>query len=82
MTQDTAHAKQHTEQAHRLTGAKWPRTSHTQHNTPSGHTVEREPRGPGHRTRNTLQGAGAPVNRGQMAQDTADPTQQTARAHL
>ena len=28
---DTAHATQRTERAHRWTGAKWPRTPHTQH---------------------------------------------------
>ena len=43
MAQDTAQAKQHTEQAHRLTGGKWPRTPHTQHNKPRGHTGEQEP---------------------------------------
>ena len=82
MTQDTAHAKQHTEQAHRQTGAKWPRTPHTQHNTRSGHTGEREPRGPGHLMRNAPHRAGTPVNRSQVVQDTADTTQQTAPAQL
>ena len=81
LTQDTAHAKQHTEQAHRRTGAKWPRSPDTQHNTLSGHTGDREPRGPGHRTRNAPHRAHTPVNRSQVAQDTADTTQQTALAH-
>ena len=71
MTQDTAHAKQHTEQAHRRTGAKLPRTPHTQHNTPSGHTGEQEPSGPGHRRHNTTKRASTPVNRSQEARDTA-----------
>ena len=47
----------------------------------SAHTGEREPSGPGHRTRNTTHRASTPVNRSQVAQDTADATQQTARAH-
>ena len=38
VAQDTAHATQRTEQAHRLTGAKWSKTPHTQHNARSGHT--------------------------------------------
>ena len=33
VAQDTAHATQHTERAPRCTGAKWPRTPHTQNNT-------------------------------------------------
>ena len=52
-----------------------------QHNTPSGHTGEEEPGGPGHRTRKTTHQAGAPVNRSQEAQDTAHAKQHTARAH-
>ena len=71
MARDTAHATQHTEQAHRTTGAKWPKTPHTQHNTPSEHTGEQEPSGPGHRRRNTTNRAGTLVNRSQAAQDTA-----------
>ena len=51
VAKDTAPAKQPTEQAHRGTGVRWPRTPQTQHNTPSGHTGEREPSGPGHHTR-------------------------------
>ena len=61
--------------------AKWPRTPHTQHNTPSGHTVEQEPSGPGHRTRKTTHRAGTPVNESQVAQDTAHATQPAERAH-
>ena len=47
----------------------------------STHTGKQEPRGPGHRTCNTTHRAGTPVNRSQLAQDTADAPQQTARAH-
>ena len=71
MAQDTALAKQRTDRAHRWTGAKWARTPHTQHNTPSGHTGEQEPSGPGHRTRKATHRARTPVNRSQVAQDTA-----------
>ena len=81
MAQDTAHATQHTGRAHRRTGAKWPRTLHTQHNTPSEHTGEQKPRGPGHRTRKATHQAGAPVKRSQVAQDTAPATQHTQRAY-
>ena len=42
-----------------------------QHNTPSGHTSEQEPNGPGHRTSKTTHQAGTPVNRSRVAQDTA-----------
>ena len=63
VAQDIAHTTQRTEQAHRCTGARWPRIPHAQHNTPSGHTGEQEPSGPGHRTGNTTHGAGTPVNR-------------------
>ena len=63
VARDTAHAKQHTERAHQRTGAKWRRTQHTQHNTPSRHTGEQEPSGPGHRTRNTTHRASTLVNR-------------------
>ena len=62
MAEDTAPAKQRTERAHRSTGAKWPRTSHMQHNTPSGYTGEQEPSGPG------------PVNKSQVVGDTAHAT--------
>ena len=51
--QDTVHATQHTERANRWTGAKGPRTPYTQHNTPSGHTGEKEPSGTGHGTHDT-----------------------------
>ena len=47
----------------------------------AGHTGEQEPSGPGHRTRNTTPRAGTPVNRSQVAQDTAHATQHTERAH-
>ena len=80
----TPHAQpkaQHTERAHRCTRAKRPRTPYTQHNPLSGRTGAQEPSGPGHRTRNTTHRAGAPVNRSQVAQDTAHAKQHTQRAH-
>ena len=81
VAQETAHATQRTERAHRCTGAKWPRTPHTQGSTPSEHTGEQEPSGSGHRTRRTAHEAGRPVNRNQVAQDTAHTTQRAERAH-
>ena len=39
---DSAHTTQHTERAHLGTGAKWPRTPHTQHKKPRGHIAEQE----------------------------------------
>ena len=71
---------QHTEQAHRCTRAKRPRTPYTQHNPLSGRTGEQEPSGPGHRTRNTTHRAGALVNMSQVARDTAQAKQRTERA--
>ena len=56
-------------------------TAHTQHNAPNKHTGEQEPSGPGHRTRNTTRQARTPVNRGQMAQETAHAIQRTEWAH-
>ena len=50
-------------------------------NAPSGHTGEQEPSGPGHCTRNTTNHAGTPVNRSQVAQDTAEAKQHIERAH-
>ena len=50
-------------------------------NTPSGHTGEEEPSGPGHHTRKAAQRAGTPVNRSQVARDTAQAQQHTERAH-
>ena len=79
--QDIVHATQPMKQAHRRTGAKWPRTPHTQHNTSSEHTGEQEPGGPGHPTRKTTHRAGTPVNRSQVARDTAQAKQRTERAH-
>ena len=81
MAQDTAHATQRTERAHRCKGAKWPRTPHTQHNAPSKHTGEQAASGSGHRKRETMQRADTPVNRSQVAQDTAHTAQHTERAH-
>ena len=81
VAQDTAHPAQHAERAHWLTGAKWPRTPHKQNDAPSGHTGEQEPSGPGHRTSKTTHQAGTPVNRSQVAQDTAHATQHAEPAH-
>ena len=81
MAQDTAHARQRTERAHRCTRANWPRTPHTQHNTPSVHTAGQEPSGPGHCTCKTTHRAGTTLNRSQVAQDTAHTAQHTERAH-
>ena len=41
-------------------------TPHTQNNTSSRHTGEKEPRGPGHCTRNTTNRAGTLVNRSKL----------------
>ena len=38
----TRNATQHNERAHRLTGAKLPRTAHTQHNVAGEHTGKQE----------------------------------------
>ena len=47
-------------------------TAHAaQRNAPSEHTGEQEPTGPGDSTRNTTHRGGTPVNRSQVAQDTA-----------
>ena len=56
-------------------------TAQTQRNAPRKHTGEQEPRGQEHRTRNATQRPGTPVNRSQVAQDTAHTTQHTERAH-
>ena len=64
-----------------FTGTLRPRTPHTQHNTPSGHTGEQEPSCPGHRTRKTTHRAGTPVNRSKVAQDTAQARQHTKHAN-
>ena len=81
MAQDSAQATQRTERQHRLTGATRPRTLDRQHNAPNQHTGKQEPRGPGHRKGNTTHRASTPVNRSQVAQDTAHATQCTKRAH-
>ena len=54
---------------------------HRAHNAPRGRTGEQEPSGQGHRTRNTTHRAGTPVNRSQVARDTAHATQHTERVH-
>ena len=59
-------------------GHNHPWHTRTAHST---HTGKQELRGPGHRTCDTTHRAGTPVNRSQLAQDTADAPQQTARAH-
>ena len=73
LVKDTAQATQHTERAHRSTGAKWPRKPHTQSNTPSGHTGERKPRGQGHCTDSTPSGhtcEGEPSGQGHRTYNT------------
>ena len=42
VAQDTAHGTPNAERTQRCTGANWPRTPHTQHNTRSVHTGEKE----------------------------------------
>ena len=81
MAQDTAHTTQGIERAHRQTGAKRTRSLHTQNNAPSRHTGELEASGPGHRARDTTDGMNTPVNRSQVAQDTAHRRQCTKLAH-
>ena len=81
MDQDTAHAAKHTERTQRCTGAQLPRRPHTKHNTPSVHTAEQEPTGPGHRTRNTTRRAWTPLSSSQVAQDRSHATQHAERAH-
>ena len=56
-------------------------TADTQRNALGEHTAEQEPSGPRHRTRNTMHRGSTPVNRSQLAQDTAQATQRTERAH-
>ena len=56
-------------------------TAQPQQNAPSEQTGEQEPSGPGHRIRNTTHRAGTPVNRSQVAQDTAHATEYAKRAH-
>ena len=81
MAQDDAHTTQGIERAHRSTGAKWLNTPQTQHNTLGVDTSESEPSGPRHRTRNTARRPWTPMNRSQVAQDTAGATKRTERAH-
>ena len=66
MAKDTAHTRQHT---------------HTQLNTPRGHTGEHGPSGPGQRTHNTTQRAATPVNRSKVAQDTAHTQRNSPSEH-
>ena len=80
--QDTAQTTQSTEPTQRGTRAKWPMTLRAQHNAPSGHTGEQEPSCPGHHTHNTRHPANTPVNRSQVAPDTAHTTQNTEPTHL
>ena len=56
-------------------------TAHTQRNTQSKHTGEREPSGPRHHTRNTTHQAGTPVNRSQVAKDTAHTQRNAPSGH-
>ena len=57
------------------------RTGNTQHKAPSDHTGEQEPSSPERCTRKTTHRTGTPVNRSQVAQDTAHTTQHNERAH-
>ena len=66
MAKDTAHTGQHT---------------HTRPNTPSENTGEQKQSGPEQRTRITTHEAGRPVNRSQVAKDTAHTRQHSERAH-
>ena len=82
MVQDTAQARQRTEQAHCCTRAKSPRTPHEQSYTPNGHTGEQEPSGPRHRThvraegyRGTGNNKPHPMGRAHRG-DTGDPAGQ------
>ena len=57
---------------------------HTQHSTPSAHTGEQEPSGPGLRTQNTCNAtrrARTRLNRSQVAEDKAHAGQRAERAH-
>ena len=75
MAKDMPHTTQHTARAHRCKGAKWPRTMHTQHNTPSQQNGEQKPSSSGRRTHSTTHPACATVSRGQGSEDTAQTTQ-------
>ena len=81
MAEDAVRATQNAERAHGCAGAERPVTPHTQHNTRSVHTGEQEPSGRGHRAGSTNHRAGTPVNKSQVAQETADTAQSTERAH-
>ena len=48
------------------------------HNTPSGRTGEQEPCGQERRAHNTTHRAGTPVNRNQVAKDTAHTVQRAS----
>ena len=56
-------------------------TAHMPSNAPSEHTAEQQPSGPGHCTRNTTHQAGIPLNKSQVAKDTAQTTQHGERPH-
>ena len=61
--------------------AATPRARNAQQNTPTEHTAEQKPRGPGHRTPNKTHRAGTPENKGEGTQDTEHAAQHTERAH-
>ena len=65
--QDTAHA--HAPRAAR------------RRDTTAWQIAQQEPGGPGHRTHKAAHGAGTPVNRSQVAQDTAQTKQKTEQAN-
>ena len=81
---DAPHTQHNTPSAHTLEQEpRGPghRTHNTQHNTPSEHSGEQEPSGPGHRAHNTTGRSNRTENRSQGAQGTAHATQHTERAH-
>ena len=61
--------------------AATPRARNPQNNTPSEHTGEQEPSGPGNRTPNTAHRASTPVIKSKAAQYTVHATQHSERAH-
>ena len=56
-------------------------TPHRQQEAPSEHTGEQEPSVLGHRTCDARHRACTPVNRSQVARDTAQAKQHTKQAH-
>ena len=80
MARHTAQAKQHTEAGGPVNRSQVAKDNAHTDNTPSGHTGEQEPSGPGHRTSKATHRARTPLKRSQVAQDTAHAKQRTERA--